>query len=405
VRILVVYRGLPWPIWEGYHLRILHLFRRLRERHAVHLLSLLHEEGQDRHLPELEAEGLFASIQTFRLPPRSRCRQLLDNLRGGGAESFRAQWPGFRSRLQEAAQETVERTGAGVAYVFDPWADLWWGAVKPLPTLLDVCDCRTLYYERKLERGGLGPRERLRTRQLRARFRRIETTLLGEYPLATVVSPADREALLRLRPGCRVEVVPNGVDLEMFAPLPETPEEPGHLVMFGNMDFEPNVDAAVRFAREMLPRVRERHPEARFTVLGSNPLPEVRALEEIPGVAVTGLVPELRPWLQRAVMLAAPMRLGAGLKNKVLEALAMEKAVVTSPSAVEALHPEVARHVVLADPEDPAAFAAAVSAVLDDEAERRRRARAGRQAVAQHHSWEAAARRYEELLAGLAGAQ
>lgn len=400
--ILVVYRGLPWPIWEGYHLRVLHLFRRIARRRPVHLLGLIHEAEQEAQLAPLQREGIFSSITLQGLPRRSPLGRLRTNLGFDPPAALKAEYPGFGRKLHALVDGLVRRHGITCAYTFDTWADVLYSDAAVVPSLLDVCDCRSLFYRRKLERGELGARDRLRTRQLLRRFEGLERYLLRRFPASTVVSPADRDALLRLEPSARVEVIPNGVDLDLFAPQPQVPEQRGNLILFGNMDFLPNADAAVRFARAILPRVRQTHPEAGFTIVGTNPLPEVRALaQEIPGVEVTGRVDDLKPWIARATMLVAPIRFGAGIKNKVLEAMAMEKPVVSTATGIEAMNAEVAALVQTAESDE--AFAAAVAGLLDAPERRRELGRRGREAMQRHHSWDTAAARYLELLDELAG--
>lgn len=402
MRILAVYRGLPWPYSEGYHLRVLHLFRRLRARgHDVHLLGLIHAQEQADQLPALEREKVFSSITLEWLPRRRLLGRLRTNLGRNPPSSLKAEYPGFGQRLRALVEELKARHGLQAAYVFDTWADVLFSDALVLPTLLDVCDCRSLYYERQLERGDLPRLQRARVGQLLRRFQAFERHLLERYPLATAISPLDRDALLRLRPGSRVEVIPNGVDLEMFRPLKDIPEVPDNLILFGNMDFLPNVDAAVHFAREILPKVRERRLQASFTIVGTRPAPAVLALaRDIEGVEVTGGVPDLKPWIQRATMLVAPMRFGAGMKNKVLETMAMEKPVVTNQTGTESFSPEVRNLLRVAYDDDQ--FAEHVGDLLESPDERRRLGRAGRELMQRAHSWEASAQRYEALFEELA---
>jgi len=401
MRLLVTYRGLPWPISEGYHLRILHLFRRLAKRHEVHLLALVHEQEQRAQLPALEQDGLFASIRMREVPGRNAVGRLRTNLGLRPVADFHAEYPGFAKALAQEVADLKQELALDAGYVFDPWADLWYQqAAKVLPTLLDVCDCRTLFYERRLERGDLGFGERMRTHQLRRRFLAYEQACLDTYPVSTVVSPHDRDRLVEMRPNAEVHVIPNGVDLEMFQPLPDVQEHPGNLIMFGNMDFLPNVDASIRLAREILPLVRQRHPQATVTIIGTNPLPEVQELAQLPGVEVTGRVEDLKPWIQRSSMLVAPMRFGAGIKNKVLESMAVEKPVVTNATGVEAMHAEVAALLTLAESSEE--FAAAISDLLDQPEKRASLGKQGRETMARLHSWETAAEAYEALLERLA---
>lgn len=402
MKILVVYRGLPWPYSEGYHLRVLHLFRRLRARgHAAHLLGLIHDRAQAEQLDALTREGIFDSITLEWFPRRRWLGRLRTNLGFDPPTSLHAEYPGFGTRLRARTLELKERHGLDVAWVFDPWADVLYADAQVLPTLLDVCDCRSLFYSRQLERGDLQWTQRLRVRQLLRRFEAFESFLLARYPAATAISPLDRDYLLKLRPQARVEVIPNGVDLEMFRPLPDVPEKQDDLILFGNMDFLPNVDAALHFAREILPRVRERRLQATFTIVGTHPTEEVRALaQQIEGVEVTGGVPDLKPWIQRATMLVAPMRFGAGMKNKVLETMAMEKPVVTNVTGLEAFAPEVRALLRVAHDDDE--FAERVCDLLDAPEERRRLGRAGRALMERMYSWESAAARYEALFTELA---
>jgi glycosyltransferase involved in cell wall biosynthesis len=401
MRLLVTYRGLPWPISEGYHLRILHLFRRLAKRHEVHLLALVHEDEQRAQLPALEQDGLFTSIRMREVPGRNPLGRLRTNLGLSPVADFHAEYPGFAQALAQEVTALQKELSLDAGYIFDPWADLWYQkAAKVLPTLLDVCDCRTLFYERRLERGDLGLGERMRTRQLRRRFLAYEQACLDTYPVSTVVSPHDRDRLVEMRPNADVHIIPNGVDLEMFQPLPDVEEHPGNLIMFGNMDFLPNVDASIRLAREILPLVRKRHPHATATIIGTNPLPEVQELDQLPGVEVTGRVEDLKPWIQRSSMLVAPMRFGAGIKNKVLESMAVEKPVVTNATGVEAMHADVAALLTLAESNEE--FAAAISDLLDQPEQRATLGKQGRETMARLHSWETAAEAYEALLQRLA---
>ncbi|PCJ55260.1 MAG: hypothetical protein COA70_03205 [Planctomycetota bacterium] len=404
MRLLVVYRGLPWPYSEGYHLRILHLFSRLAKRHEVHLLALIQDEEQRAKLAPLEEQEIFSSITLVDVPQRSGIGRFRTNLGIAPVAAFRSEYPGFDKRVAAETEKLVDQHKIDAAYVFDPWADLWFrSGAEVIPTLLDVCDCRTLFYDRHLDRGGLSLAEGMRTRQLRRRFLAFESFAMKLYPMATAVSPLDQERLERMCPGGRVELIPNGVDLDMFQPVEGVEEKPGNLILFGNMDFLPNVDAAIHFARDILPLVRARHPEASFTVVGTNPVPEILALAGLPGVEVTGRVEDLKPFIQQACMLVAPMRFGAGIKNKVLESMAVEKPVVTNSTGVEAMHEEVRALLVVADEDQ--AFADAVSDLLDDPVRRAELGRNGREVMRRLHSWDAAAEAYERLFEELAASK
>ena len=152
------------------------------------------------------------------------------------------------------------------------------------------------------------------------------------------------------------------------------------------MDYLPNVDAAVWFSTEVWPAVRARFPAAEFRVVGRNPAAAVRRLAALPGVVVTGTVPDVRPLVSSAAVVVAPLRLARGVQNKVLEALAMGRAVVASPQALAALGAIPGEHLLAAA--TAAEWAAAVGGLLADPARCRELGASGRAYVERHHHWD-----------------
>lgn len=405
MRILLVYLGLPYPLEEGYHLRMIHLFRRLGRSHRTVLLGLLRSEGEMALREPLASEGLFHRIETERLPSRAALPRLLSLLGLGGEplDALRRQYPGVDEQLRARVQAVCEEEQIDVIMVADQYAQGLMAAALARPALADICDSRTLFFRRMLDQPRLTWRERLRFRQLAKRFCSLEREILGRFDRAVVVSQADRETLEGLGAQCDVRVVANGVDTERFAPHREVEERPEEVLFFGNMDFPPNVDAARHFAVDILPALRAEVPGATFTIAGTDPVPEVVALARIPGVEVTGRVPDMRHHIARAALLAAPLRIGGGIKNKVLETLAVGKPVVTTALGVEALSPEV--RVAIRTAEGAENFAATVAQLLTDPSERRRLGELGRRAMVEHHSWDTAAQHYEEILSSLVESQ
>jgi glycosyltransferase involved in cell wall biosynthesis len=154
----------------------------------------------------------------------------------------------------------------------------------------------------------------------------------------------------------------------------------------GALDYLPNVDAAVWFAREVWPLIRARHPAAEFHLIGRKPTPEVQALAALPGVKLIGQVPDVRPFLADATVAVVPLRLARGLQNKVLEALAMGKAVVAAPAALAALKTEPGKHLLAAT--TPEEYADAIGNLFDDPRRVRELGANGRRFVEEHHHWE-----------------
>ena len=195
-------------------------------------------------------------------------------------------------------------------------------------------------------------------------------------------------------------VVPNGVDLDYFHVLPQ-PIQRRHLVFTGSMDWRPNQDAARYFVREILPLLKQVRPELECTFVGRNPPADIERLADIPGVHITGTVGDVRPYVERAAVYIVPLRIGGGSRLKILEALAMGRAVVSTTVGAEGLDVVHDKHLLLAD--DPRTFADCVLRLLDDQQRCRSLSTEGRRLVEQHYGWDALADRFGNFVREVVG--
>jgi polysaccharide biosynthesis protein PslH len=227
-------------------------------------------------------------------------------------------------------------------------------------------------------------------------WRRFERRLVSSVQAVTVFTERDRDELDRLGAETPISVIPFGVE------APERPLDPlgsGDVVLFlGNFAHGPNVDAARRLAETIFPRLRALHPGATLELVGPEPPPGL----ESEGIVVTGAVPDVTPHLDRAAVFVAPLRLGGGMRVKVLEALAAGKAVVASPLAVEGLEVRDGEELVLADTDDE--FAERIAELLGDDERRRALAGRARRFALERLGWDHALAAYERLHASLLSA-
>jgi glycosyltransferase involved in cell wall biosynthesis len=182
-------------------------------------------------------------------------------------------------------------------------------------------------------------------------------------------------------------VIPNGVDTAHFSRPTDYPEDPNSLVFTATMNYGPNAEAALFFVRAIWPLIRAQLPEANLKIVGHGPPPEVWQLNNESGITVTGTVPEVRPYLASAQVVIVPLRVGGGTRLKIVEALSMERAVVTTSLGCEGLGAEDGRHLVVAN--EPAEFARRVVTLLREPARRAALGRAGRQFVQERYDWRA----------------
>ena len=192
-----------------------------------------------------------------------------------------------------------------------------------------------------------------------------------------------------------VSHVPTGVDTEYYRPSGDVPRAPREIIFTGSMDWMPNEDAVRHFSSAILPLIEEQIPDVRFTIVGRNPSPSIKSLaERHPQVQVTGTVPDVRPFLERAAVVVVPLRVGGGTRLKIFEAMAMEKAIVTTTIGAEGLPVRDGDHLLIADNSD--AFAAAVVRLLRDPASCERLGQRAATLVRSRFGWTRAAEEFAD---------
>jgi glycosyltransferase involved in cell wall biosynthesis len=195
-----------------------------------------------------------------------------------------------------------------------------------------------------------------------------------------------------------LHVIPNGVDLSLFTPTDSPPAPEPALLFVGNYEYGPNVEAALWLAREIFPRVRAEVGGARLWLVGNGPPAEVQALAGS-AIAVTGRVPDVRPYYAQAAVFIAPLRTGAGIKNKVLEAAAMAKPLIVTPVAADGIGLVAGQQALYG--QTAAELAAAAIRLLNNPDEGRALGAAARRLVESRFTWEGVADQYAALYAAL----
>lgn len=336
--LLFLCHRLPFPPNKGEKIRAYHALQFLRRHFRVHLGSFLDDEDDARHAHQLAAG--CASSCFIRMPPHWARLSVLSALLRDEALSL----PYFRhAALQRWVNKTLaeQRIDACLAYSGPMAQYLPTGAPHgPLWRVLDLVDVDSEKWHGYADRRPW-PISVLYRREGRLLLE-FERQAAAEFDRVMLVSPAEADLFKRRAPESadKVDYYSNGVDSAYFAPLPAHPSPFGKaraLVFTGAMDYEPNIEAVGWFAERVLPQLRTQHTELEFHIVGSRPAASVRALQRLPGVKVSGTVPDVRPYLQHAALVVAPLRMARGIQNKVLEAMSMRKTVVASPQALEGI--------------------------------------------------------------------
>lgn len=262
-------------------------------------------------------------------------------------------------------------------------------------SVLVLHDVRALAWERKA-RAAASTLERIACSLEAWRYRRFERKYCRKYDLVLTVSRADEAWVREHYAPRRLATVPLPVDADYFRPLRGTAERASRIIFTGLMEHPPNVDAACFFAREVFPRVRATIAEAEFWIVGRDPTPEVLALASIPGVVVTGFVLDVRPYFAEATVVVVPIRYGSGMRNKILEAWAMEKCIVSTSVGAEGLDYRDGANIIIAD--DAGTMADRVVEAIRDPPRRREIRSKGRELVLEKHLPDTLARFYAEAV-------
>ena len=211
-----------------------------------------------------------------------------------------------------------------------------------------------------------------------------EKRLARRFDLCTATTRAEWETLQDYGTGAATDWFPNGVDAAFFSPA-DGPYDPDTISFIGRMDYYPNQECMARFCAQVWPLLRERRPQIKLLIVGADPSPEMRRLGDIPGVTVTGSVPDVRPFIRGSALMVAPLAIARGTQNKILEAMAMGVPVVTSSVAAGGVDAEAGRHFVVAD--GARQTAEAIERICGEPAERARLAVAGRERMLSNHAW------------------
>ncbi|MDT8997946.1 TIGR03087 family PEP-CTERM/XrtA system glycosyltransferase [Paucibacter sp. APW11] len=383
-KILYLVHRIPYPPNKGDKVRSYHLLKHLAARHQVWLGSFVDDPDDWQHLPRLQP--LVADMHLAALHPRQAKLASLRGLLTGEALSL----PYYRNAgLSAWIKQVCAREQIDAVVVFSSTMAQYATGLG-LPVLVDFVDLDSAKWTEYGAKHGW-PLSWLYARE-GEKLLGFERAVAAQARHSFFVTPKEVQLFLDAAPEAagRVDPLCNGVDAEFFCPDPAmaSPFPAGTLplVFTGAMDYWPNVDAVSWFVQSSLPALRARFPALHFYIVGRSPTPAVQALAG-EAVTVTGTVDDVRPYLQHAAAVVAPLRLARGIQNKVLEAMAMGKAVVAASSCVGAIDAEAGRELIGAtEAED---YVAEVERLLADPARSQAIGQAARQRVLQSYSWDA----------------
>jgi polysaccharide biosynthesis protein PslH len=399
--ILFIAHRIPFPPDRGDKIRSWNMVRKLDGIAPVHIAAFADDERDMAHAPALsEVAASHRIVLRDRNRPLAAMRGIV---RGQPLSVALFDHPELRAYVARILAERPISAIFAYSCQVAQYVPERLNGIRFVMDFVDVDSAKYAAYGQN-QRGPMGWVNRREGRKLLAFERKVAV----RADASLFVSEAEA-ALFRDASGLgvdRVLAVDNGVDLAFFNPAagfePLTPAERGEgplIVFTGQMDYRPNVEAVEGFSRYSFAQIRRRYPDARFAIVGRNPSPAVRALASLPGVVVTGGVPDVRGWLAAADVVVAPLRLARGVQNKVLEAMAMARPVVASPQAAEGIDAVAGRDLLVAGTDGDEA--AAVLDLLADRDAALRLGRAARARVEARYSWDATLAMLPDIVRGV----
>jgi polysaccharide biosynthesis protein PslH len=404
MHILILAPYPPYPPRGGGALRIYHLLKGLAAQHQVTCLTFAPNEAAVAALAPLRD---YCRVETvLGPPPRTLQQRALTTLASPLPDMAHRNASGdyaaaLRALLAHEAIDVIQAESIEMAQFLLAVS----GVGKAIPLrVLDEFNAEYLLQKRTALNDLRGARS---VRKLAGglyslvqwfKLAAYERQMLQGYHHTLVVSAEDRLALQRLHRAASLPIIPNGVDTDHFSPThnAQRTTHNARLVFTGTLDYRPNIDAVRWFAEMVLPLVRAQQPEASFVVVGRNPAPAVQALHNGTSIEVLGEVPDVRPYIASAAAYLVPMRIGGGVRLKLLEALAMEAPIVSTGLGAEGVEGlRDGEHLLLADSPQP--FAEAVVRLFNDRQLAHQLGRAGRTLVQASYDWQAIVPRLMEV--------
>ena len=408
MNILMISSTFPYPPTRGgTEIRTFNLLKYLQQRHEVTLITQRHAGVSDAEVEELQ--NWVTQLIIFPLPPEP---------------DRKAGIAGMLSKVGRFANSVIKATPPNVLYryslVVQAWVDACVKAgkcdvitcehsvneiyVRPefrtsVRTVVDVHSSIYGWIRNHLEMGASqnALRDRLYLSLLLARYEKRYT---AKFSNIVVTTEDDQQQFLQLCPDAQIQVVANGVDLNLF---PYRSVDPGgqKLIFVGAMDAIHNIEAAQFFALEVLPVLQQRYPDATFRIVGAQPTPKILKLQERPGVIVTGSVPSIVEYLHQATVCVVPLRTGYGIKNKTLEAMAAGTPIVGSDRGLEGLAVDGADVPLRAlRANQVREYVEAISRLFENARLREELSQNARLLIEQKYTWERAGELYEQVLLG-----
>ncbi|MGB9594871.1 MAG: glycosyltransferase family 4 protein [Candidatus Poribacteria bacterium] len=384
--ILFVSATIPYPAIDGGRIRVLNLLQNLSKYNNITFLTYNSSDEDERNIKYLRDIGINV------LDVKFNYNKILFNIPSILKQTFKGKpftiAKYYSKEMVSKINELLEKNLYDVIHfeMFHTGQHITeLSNVVYVEICLGLQNIDSLIWKR-LADTERNPIKKLILRWQYNNFLNLERMLSPLFDCCICVSAEDMERLISINPFVRICIAPNGVDTDYFMPM-DIKENEHQIVFVGSMNWQPNEDAVLYFCDKIFPLIKGKIPQIRFYIVGSNPTERVTKLRNIDGVIVTGLVDDVRDYISQSAVFVVPLRIGGGTRLKILQALAMKKAVVSTSIGCEGLGLIHNEHLLISD--DPKEFAESVMLLLNDKDLRYRLGENGRKLVEDKYDWKA----------------
>lgn len=372
-RIFVILPRVPYPLEKGDKLRAYHLIKGLHKDFNIHLFAL-HQGLIDQNIEDEISQicDSYTIVKTgwFRILWNSFINVF-------GRKPFQVAYF-YHGKLKSQIDAAIKEEKPDLLFC-QLLRTAEYAKGQTLPKILDYQDAFSKGMKRRAETSS--PLIRWFYAIESRRLQRYEKKISQDFSETLIISEQDREAMPELAK--KPTILRNGVDMNYYTP--QQNEQKYDLLFVGNMSYAPNVNAVLYFAKQVMPILLQKYPRLQFVIAGANPHAKVKMLAS-DNIIITGWADDLREYYSRSKIFVAPMQIGTGLQNKLLEAMAMELPCVTSSLANNALGAEPDKEILIAD--SPENYSEKIMLLLEDETLRAEMASSGRKLIQYNYSWE-----------------
>lgn len=389
MEILFLSHRFPFPPTRGDKIRSFNMVKHLHDSgHKVTVASLARsrEEAEDcRGIGDYCDDFVICEVRNPVQAVRMGLRLLTSEPSSMGFF--------YSSKLQKEVRRLLAEKKFDLIVVFSSTAAQYVSHVHDIPKLLDFCDMDSQKWLgfSKFKKWPISMGYQIEG----AKLEKEEKVLCKEFDVCTCATDFEVDTLDSYQSGVISGFFPNGVDFDFFAPTSN--DYVRHSISFvGRMDYYPNEECVLSFCQKVMPVLREKYPDVTLSVIGAEPPANIMALNREPGVTVTGTVDDIRTYVQKSALMVTPLEIARGTQNKILEGMAMGVPVISSRTAARGVDAVVGEHILAAT--TPEEYVAHISRLFDDEAERDRLAKAGRERVVSHHNWPRAMELFDDAI-------